>query len=341
MAGLGLLFLGGPSDCVPALGKALALGFIPHVVDANEDAPGIKWSKKLGLPWGIASVYDFHWVHQTVVKKGWKIDGVLAVGVDCSPVVSLVAHVLNLPHVPYNISKLSWNKVELKKVLSRTGIAVPNYSDIVIKPVDGRGSRGVSVVAASNLWGVEWEAAKQNSPTGRVMCEEWVNGPGISAEAIVWDSDIVFIGSTDRIYSTSLTVEEGGRGPSRYDGPWLKELARRVIQAVQLKRGSLKLDIILHDGDINRPIILESALGRLGGGYNFDYLEKSYGVNFLEMAFAVYCGQDPRPLMQRGKGCHVAGRYEMNGILSKNGDRGAFIMVTGETREEAERKLYE
>ncbi len=169
------------------------------------------------------------------------------------------------------------------------------------------------------------------------MCEEWIEGPGVSAEAIVWDSEVVFVGSTDRIYSNSLTVEEGGRGPSKFDGPWLKELTYRVIKAVGLKQGSLKLDIVLRDGDINRPVILEAALGRLGGGYNFDYLEKSYGVNFLEMAFNVYSGQEPQ--LKKGKGCHVAGRYEMNGNPSSNRERGEFRMVTGETREEAEGKL--
>ncbi len=335
--GKGLLFIGGPSDAVPGIARAMALGYKTFVTDINENSPGIKWAKKYADGWGVADIYDF--AETIKVAKGWSFDGCLSIGCDIGPCVSLIAKSFGLCHVPYGISRLSWNKYELKQVLSRAGVSVPRTADFVTKPVDGRGSRGVSIVSASNLWGVEWEAAKQNSPTGRVMCEEYIEGDGVSAEAIVWDSDIVFIGSTDRIYSTSQTVEEGGRGPSQYDGSWLKELAKRVIQAIGLKRGTIKLDIILRDGDITRPVILESAIGRLGGGYNFDYIEKAFGVNFLEMVFAVYCGQDPRPLMRIGKGYHVAGRYEMNENLTKNGDRGEFKMVIGKTREEAEKKL--
>ena len=339
MDGLGLLFIGGPGDALPGIARAKALGYRVFVTDGSIDAPAIKWAKRYADGWGVADIYDF--AETIKVAKQWHFDGCLSIGCDIGPCVSLVSKYFGLPHVPYGVTRLSWDKPALKKVLSQAGILTPSWATFIVKPPDGRGSRGVSVVSASNLWGVEWEAAKRESPSDRVMCEEWIGGPGISAEAIVWDSEIVFVGSTDRIYSNSLTVEEGGRGPSQYDGPWLKELARRVILTIKMKQGSLKLDIVLRDGDITRPVILESAIGRMGGGYNFDYLEKSYGVNFLEMAFATYCGQDPRPLMRIEKGCHVAGRYEMNGNPSKNGDRGSFIMVTGDTREEAERKLYE
>ena len=337
MAGLGLLFIGGPADALPGIARAKALGYRVFVTDGNPDAPAIKWAKKYADGWGVADIYDF--AETIKVAKQWQFDGCLSIGCDIGPCVSLVSKYFGLPHVSYHVAKLSWDKPALKKILSEAGISVPSWGTFVVKPPDGRGSRGVSIVSASNLWGAEWEAAKRNSPTERVMCEEYICGPGISAEAIVWDSDIVFVGSTDRVYSSSLTVEEGGRGPSQYDGPWLKELTYRVVKAVGLKQGSLKLDIVLRDGDITKPVILEIALGRIGGGYNFDYLEKSYGVNFLEMAFTIYCGQDPRPLLKIGKGCYVAGRYEMNSNPSRNGDRGEFRMVTGETREEAERKL--
>ena len=348
MGGLGLLFLGGPSDCVPALGKALSLGFVPHVIDGSEEAPGLAWARKQGLPWGVASVYDFNWIHKTVLKNNWKIDGVVAVGVDVGPVCSLVSKVTGCFSIPYGITKLSWDKPALKKILSQAGVLTPTWGTFVVKPVDGRGSRGVSIVSASNLWGVEWEAAKRESPTGRVMCEEYISGPGISAETIVYNYDIVFVGATDRIYSNSLTVEEGGRGPSQYDGPWLKELTSRVVQAIKLKSGSLKLDIILRDGDITQPVILESALGRLGGGRNGDmFLSLSYNVDFLAMAFAVYCGQDPYPLLDKKllksklaqNGYHVASRYTMNGQPTSNKERGQVFFGLGKTKNEAERKV--
>ena len=337
-----LLFIGTPQDCIPAMARAVGLGYSVYAVDGDPTSNGLAWVKKWGHGADTADIYDFHWIHKTVLKNTWKIDAVLAVGTDIGPVVSLVAKGLGLPHISYNISKLSWNKVELKRVLRQAGINVPRTADFVTKPIDGRGSRGVSVVSASNLWGAEWEAAKRSSPTGRVMCEEWIEGDGVSAEAIVWDSNIIFCGLTDRVYDVSKTVESGGFGPSKYEGKSPGVLCHltiiKAIKALGIKFGTAKFDLIL-DERTGNCVVLEAALGRMGGGYNFDYLEKSYGVNFLEMAFSTYCGQDPRPLMRIEKGCFVAGRYEMNGNPSKNGERGEFKMVTGETREEAERKL--
>ena len=342
----GLLFIGGPSDALPGIARAKALGYRVFVTDRSPDAPAIKWAKQYADGWGVADIYDF--AETIKVAKEWEFDGCLSIGCDIGPCVSLVSKYFRLPHVPYGISRLSWNKVELKQVLSKAGVSVPRTADFVVKPPDSRGSRGVSIVSASNLWGVEWETAKRESPTGRVMCEEYIQGPGISAEAIVWDSSIVFVGCTDRIYSISLTVEEGGRGPSQFDGPWLKELTSRVVQAIKLKSGSLKLDIILRDGDITQPVILESALGRLGGGRNGDmFLSLSYNVDFLAMAFAVYCGQDPYPLLDKKllksklaqNGYHVASRYTMNGQPTSNKERGQVFFGLGKTKNEAERKV--
>ena len=346
--GKGLLFLGGPSDCVPALGKALSLGFVPHVIDGSEEAPGLAWARKQGLPWGVASVYDFNWIHKTVLKNNWKIDSVVAVGVDVGPVCSLVSKVTGCFSIPYGITKLSWDKPALKKILSQAGVLTPTWGTFVVKPVDGRGSRGVSVVSASNLWGVEWEAAKRESPTGRVMCEEYVQGDGVSIEAIVWEGQSVFLGATDRIYnSSSQTVEVGGKAPSKYILDLYRcNLVNRVIEAIGIKMGSIKLDVIFR-GDI--PYVIEAAIGRLSGGLTCShYIPLAFNVDFLAMAFAVYCGQDPRPFCKPIlKTKHVpgqidyfvSGRYDMPPNPSGNSDRGKFRLRIGRSIEEAERKL--
>ncbi len=344
-----LLFIGTPQDAIPAMAHAIGLGFGVYAVDGDKSSKGLAWVKKWGSGCDISDVYDFHWIHKTVIKNSWQVDGVIAVGTDVGPVVSLVAHALGLPHVPYSISKLSWNKIELKKVLFRAGLSVPGFAEIVVKPPDGRGSRGVSIISASNLWGTEWEAAKRESPTGRVMCEEWIEGDGVSVEAIVWNGKPVIWGATDRIYGSSQTVEIGGQSPSRYTTLLRRcSLVKRVIEAVGIKMGSIKLDLIFRGEE---PIVIEAAIGRLSGGLTCShYIPLACNIDFLAMAFSAYCGYDPEPLLYNkpflktnripGEFYYfVSGRYEMPPNPASNGSRGKFRLRLGWSREEAERKL--
>ncbi len=346
----GILFIGGPADALPGIARAKALGYRVFVTDGNPEAPALKWAKKYADGWGVADIYDF--AETIKVAKQWQFDGCLSIGCDIGPVVSLVAKYFGLPHVSYHVAKLSWDKPSLKKVLSDAGISTPRTAEIVIKPPDGRGSRGVSVVSASNLWGAEWAEAKANSPTGRVMCEEYIYGEGVSIEAIIWQGETVFWGACNRTYGVSKTVEIGGDAP--YLGrEWPWTLCQRVVEAISMKgSGTIKLDVILRDGDARYPYVIEAAIGRLSGGLMCShYLPLSSGADFLKMAFRVYCGQPPDPWdalwMLKTKHIpgrfpyYVVGRYEMPSNPSRNGDRGRFRLRLGRSREEAERKLCE
>jgi len=319
-----LLFLGGPIDALPSIAYAWSLGYSVIVVDGNKDCPGIQWCKKFNQWRMVADVYN----GQEVIDKllNWKIDGVLAVATDVGPVVSQVAEYLDLPHIPYEISKLGWNKLELKEYLHSKDIPVASEPWLVCKPIyQGRGATGVEILDTDPL---EIENFGDKYPT--LMYEQFIFGPQVSAECIVWDNQIVFCGYTDRDYSNGYPVEVGGYGPSQFEHyknikQSLDDLVSNTIKALGMQSGTVKFDLVLDEYRRYMPVIIEIAIGRLSGGLMCShYLPLAYGVNFLEMAFDVACGISPTKIIKEKK-IKVRGYYQ-NKDANIHKERGKFKM---------------
>src|SRR6202000_2475110 len=97
-------------------------------------------------------------------RKIRKIDGVLCVAADAPVSAAKVAERLGLPGLPVHVAELACDKLAMKKCFRDAGVAVPWFQqvttpqelqriavergrDLVIKPVDSRGSRVVQRVA--------------------------------------------------------------------------------------------------------------------------------------------------------------------------------------------------
>ena len=58
-------------------------------------------------------------------------------------------------------------------------------ANLVIKPVDSRGSRGVQRIADVTDLNKAFTLAMSHSPTQRVMAEQYLSGPQVSTESVV------------------------------------------------------------------------------------------------------------------------------------------------------------
>ena len=90
---------------------------------------------------------------------------------------------------------------------------------LVIKPVDSRGSRGVLLLTKDIDLEWAYSISKDYSPSNRVMVEQFLEGPQVSTESIVIDSNVTTIGFSDRNYEklekfAPHIVEDGGDLPS-------------------------------------------------------------------------------------------------------------------------------
>jgi len=346
-----LLFIGGAIETVEALEQAVRHGHDVAVVDGNEQAPGIVWARANKQQTIIASTYNSEAIIESLPYLAPDITGGLAVGCDVGPTVSAVARHLHLPHIPHEVSLLSWDKHLLKQKLAKGGIKVPRNSTelaepspLVIKPIGGRGGRGVEYVADSSLgFNDALNRAAEHSPTNQAIAEEYLPGFQISSETIVYDGHCWFTGLTDRAYNLAQTmprfIEFGGIGPSLFDysliGRKIRNTLQKCVDVLGIRHGTIKGDIVVVP-ETFEPYIIELAIGRLSGGYNCTrYLPIAYGVDFFGAAMAVYQGLPPHPcLVQRQPLKHIAGGYT-NALTAKhNAERGEFRFTVADSRQQ-------
>ena len=76
-----------------------------------------------------------------------------------------------------------FSAVETPQALQR--IVVERGRDLVIKPVDSRGSRGVQRLSIVKDLSKAFLFARSHSPTERVMVEQYLDGPQVSTESVV------------------------------------------------------------------------------------------------------------------------------------------------------------
>ena len=151
-------------------------------------------------------------------------------------------------------------------------IAIERGRDLVIKPVDSRGSRGVQRVAQVEDLAKAFFFARSHSPSERVMVEQYLSGPQVSTESVVVDGSLLharLLGPQLRI-SRSLRARSSSRMAAICRAicrprcrPRSRQLVGQAAAALGIVNGTVKGDIVIHDGE---PHVIELA-ARLSGGF--------------------------------------------------------------------------
>ncbi len=384
-----LMLIGAGIEQVPGIKLAKEMGLTVVATDMNREAPGFEFADDHI----VASTYD---VEKTVAlaskyNKKNRIDGVMTVGADVPLTVAAVAHELGLPGISLETARLAGDKLAMKERFEQNGVPVPWFKEItilhelkevvkdrgyplVIKPVDSRGARGVLRVTESVDLGWAYETARAYSPNGRVMVEEFLPGPQVSTESIVYDGEVFTPGFADRNYEFSerfspYIIENGGQHPSFLPSEQQEQICRLVAKAAKsmgIERGVAKGDIVVTE---DSPKVIEIAARLSGGWFCTDIIPLSTGVNMVKTMMQISLGEEPDldellPKYHRG----VALRYlfpppgtvktisgvetiekidwvKKMGIFLKPGDviepitdhtkRAGFVITIGETQEQA------
>lgn len=134
------------------------------------------------------------------------IDGVYLGATE--PVIAAACEYVNEMGLPCYCTKHTWNrlqnKAEFKKLCNQFDLPTVNSfkveelecSDIiyplVVKPVDGSGSKGMSVCYNYEEVINGYEAAKKISPSGKAIIEQFVNNSGFCALYTISNGDAIF-----------------------------------------------------------------------------------------------------------------------------------------------------
>lgn len=310
-----ILLVSGGREAVPAIAVARQMGLRVVVSDGSPDAPGFRHADA-GI---LASTYDPEATVEgaRAYAMRHRIDGVLAVASDVPITVAAVAESLGLPGISMASAALAADKLAMKDALRAAGVPVPWYAPVaspaalldlaarvamplIVKPVDSRGARGVVrlLPRVDPAWA--FHQAQAESPTQRVMVEEYIAGPQLSTESVVIDGHTTTIGRSDRNYAlldrfAPFVIENGGELPSILPAATLAAVDRLVgdaAAALGIRHGTVKGDIVVGDGG---PMVIELA-ARLSGGYFCTHeIPLATGVDFVGAAIRLALGETPDP----------------------------------------------
>ena len=307
-----LLIVGGGVFQVPAIKIAKSMGLKVVVTDYNPEAEGMLLAdypievstRNINLTVNMAK--QFH--------RACPLEGVLTVGTDASQTVAAVADALNLPGIPFEVAERATDKIKMRQVLKNKNVPVPDFRPIwtleecreaikdlslplVIKPCDNMGARGVRKIERFDELTLAFCEAKEASISGKLILEEFMGGPELSLDALVFESNIHITGVADRIIERApYFVEVGHTLPSTLPADQQTqavEVFKQAIIALGIDIGAAKGDIkITPEG----PKIVEIA-ARLSGGWMSAYTYPlATGVNLYKAAIQVALGEKPTDL---------------------------------------------
>lgn len=339
-----LLIISGGTEAVPGILKAKEMGLHVVVSDYNPKAPGFEYADDRI----IASTYD---VAETVTaaleyhENIRPIDGVISIASDVPLTVASVAERIALPGLAIETARLASDKLAMKDKLVEEGIPVPWYKAVfsvdelkeiyakrryplIIKPVDSRGARGVLFLDVGIDLDWAFNIAYENSPTGRVMVEEFIIGPQISTEAVIAEGIGYNLGFADRNYEflkkfSPHIIENGGTQPSDLPASIQKDIADLAIKAgkaLGVINGIVKGDMVYGS---RGPMVIEVATRLSGGYFSTDQIPLHTGVDIIKAAIKIALGEKVYPEeLEKNDNQAVAIRYFFppQGLINKAPD---------------------
>jgi biotin carboxylase len=308
-----VLIVSGGIEAADAARRAKELGYYVVVSDRDPEAPGFAFADSCL----IADVYsptETAAAAERYHRKIRKIDGVICVAADAPVTAATVCQRLGIKGLPLHAAETACDKLAMKRRFFEACVPVPWFAavetpqalqriaiergnNLVIKPVDSRGSRGVQRIAHVADLTKAFMLAREHSPTDRVMVEEYLEGPQVSTESIVVDGKCFTPGFSDRNYEyldryAPFFIENGGDLPSQLSDEVqfkVRDVVAKAAKALGILDGTVKGDIVVHDG---QPYVIELAARLSGGFFCTREIPLNTGVDFLGAALRLAVGDE-------------------------------------------------
>lgn len=303
-----ILIIGGRPE---ALRKAGALGlrtvFVQHkdrLLPGQVEAADVTllidythWETAAPLIRAAHEVYGFTWA--------------MSLAEPALETVGRINDLLGLEGTPHAVVRRFRDKLEMRGVLAGAGLAdvaaelvdgpeaLTAFGEahgypLILKPVDGLGSRGVTRIDGPQEVSGAWERAaslrgrtdlelSQFHPVDRFLVEQYIDGPEYSVEAVSAKGAHAVVAITEKI--TDGAVERGHAQPARLTAGQESELVAYVgefLTVMGLRDGLSHTEVRLSSAG---PRVIESH-DRVGGGRIMDLTRHVHGVDLEEYAVA-------------------------------------------------------
>lgn len=318
-----LLIIGASVLQLPGILKAKEMGLHVGVVDYNPQAVGIAYADE----YFNASTMD----EEAVVKaaEAFQPDGIMTLATDM-PMrgVAKAAAKLGLPGISYDTAIKSTDKGEMIKAFEEHGVEHPWYYIVddenqfeeivdkvaypcVMKPTDNAGNRGVCYIANKEELLGEYAYSHENSRSGHVIIEEYLDGQEVSVEIIVYKGEVHILAVTDKLTLGKPYFVEIGHAEQSQKSleviEAIKDLATRAVKAVGIDNSPAHVEIMVtKDG----PKMVELG-SRMGGGCITTHLVPlSTGIDMIKSVMDLALGLKPdlEPKFDKGSALrHIVG----------------------------------
>ncbi|MDR1108381.1 MAG: ATP-grasp domain-containing protein [Spirochaetaceae bacterium] len=276
-----ILILGAGIMQGPALRIAREMGLKTAAVDGDPEAP----CASLADRFACIDLKDIEGITAfgRLLQAEGGLSGIMTAGTDFSASVAYAAEQLGLPGIPYEAALNASDKERMRRCFKAARLPSPAFTvlrqnpapdfalpfgyPVVVKPVDNMGGRGCRRVDSPAGLEVAVRDSLKFSRSGRVIVEEYMNGPEFSLDAVVYQGEVILCGFADRhIYFPPYFIEMGHTMPSVLDESsraQVLEVFIAGIRALGITLGAAKGDLKLSSPG---PMIGEIA-ARLSGGY--------------------------------------------------------------------------
>ncbi len=268
------------------------------VVDKNSKAPGVKYADIFIR----SSIHNYKDILKKLVKKKIKVDGVISFG-DVSYVATKLSKYFKTNSIPLKSAKITSDKFLFKNEM-KNYLNIPFFKKIynlkqleaiifkkkynfILKPVDNSGARGIIIVNKNSNLSWAYNYCKNYSKKKFLILEEYINGPQLSTEGVVYKGKYVHLCNFDRNYEMikkyqPFIIENGGSTPSKIGEKLQKQIIKilsKVTKKLKLYNASIKGDLIIKK---NKIFIIEIATRLSGGWLSSITIPNSTGVDIIE-----------------------------------------------------------
>lgn len=305
-----LLMLGGADIQVSVIRRAVELGHYVITCDNRPENPGHEFSHE----YHEVSTTDIDAVCRLAEQLG--VDGVLAYASDPAALTAAyVAERLGLPGDPLKAVRTAQDKLALRKAQADAGLPTPEWAavdsvrsvfdfrstvgdDVLVKPVDASGSKGVtllSVNSSENEVEVAVALALAESRSRSAIVERRVHQDGqqIGGDVLVLDGLIREANFGDQVMSAAFDakISIGSLAPTSLQPETIDQIVDQIqdlVDAIGLCNGIYNVEIRV--GRTGPPQIIDFG-ARIGGNFLGVVHTLVTGVDFEGAAIAIALGQ--------------------------------------------------
>ena len=307
------MIIGAGVEQVPAYEAAKRRGLVVVGTDMNPDTPGLALADhKI-----IASTRDAEATEREAVQfhSIHPLHGVMTIANDVPYTVARVAHAIGLPSITLEAAKCVSDKLVMKEQFALHSVACPWFARVdseeqlreylkdnskqafVLKPVDGRGARGVLLLDHSSDPDWAFAESKRWGDSGRLILEEFIPGMQLSTESFILDGRCYTPAIAERNYSRlnqykPNIIEDGGTIPAPLDAKMKEAVDDAILRgasALGISAGIVKGDIVIDNA--GRPLIIELAARLSGGWLATHQIPAATGVSLVDAVISYSLGE--------------------------------------------------